>query len=1009
MSAAPFRLFISYAHKGEARKNRLLTALAPYKRNGLIETWDDRAIDAGDDWESEIDAAMTKAHGAIFVLDEPFLASDFCMDNEAEYFLQRHRDDKVLILFVLADHCGWRAIDYIKQFQLVPRDGKPVTAFRPHSKAYTAVAEEIESALCAHREKYGLPQRQVALPTPESLSGNRDTLLVKLPGRTTHLFGREAELDQISGWKDHKGVFLWVADGGMGKSALVRWWLEQQQWPEGTRFLGHSFYSQGSHNQATTARNFLLDALRQLAVPHADNAADDELGRLLAEAAAKEPTVLVLDGIEPLQQPSTDDKLNGTVKDRGLAVLLEGLARKPGQALCLANSRLPIPDTGIAKAAYFHAEALDILPSPGALALLRQRGISGTDDELNAMSERCGHHPLALVLAAEFCHTYLQDSAAEFLARPWQPKPGEKHAATVMAWFDNALDAEHQALDRELARILGLFDRPAPWGALLALKAADPIDSLTQKLHEADEPAILESLARLSQWGLLDADLTRRKPELDAHPLVREHFGSLLEQQQPQAWQAAHSVLFDWFCSLPDKEQPDTLEELEPLYRAVGHGCKAGRYRTALNEVYWNSILRGDQGYSLFQLGAYSSNLAALAGFFPQGWGHPPVTAEAGQPGETLSESDRSWILSTAAYCLTSLGRLDEALEPRRIEQQRRHEAGEWNEFCRSSDNLVDLLTPLGRWAKAEEVSHEAATVAAHIIADAINRRQPTVEANTHLGHALHGQGQLTKALVAYRQAEAMQAQYDSKCPRLYSLNGYRYTQLLMEQAGKSAAWHAVWERGLGSLGIVKRPLSQALDYCTIGLACAALGEPAAGEALNSAVATMQRAGKIELQPAMYRARASYQRSRGNLPAAWADHDAAHAIAERGNMRTYLAECALLAGNLCLDEGRVGEAAAQHAEAARLIREDGYGRRLTELHLLHARLLHAQHAPAAAQALADAEARIRAVGQWYFWRELRAVAKEIGAADPGECPDIGPRKKQNGAKKKLRKNSAKRR
>ena len=47
---------------------------------------------------------------------------------------------------------------------------------------------------------------------------------------------------------------------------------------------------------------------------------------------------------------------------------------------------------------------------------------------------------------------------------------------------------------------------------------------------------------------------------------------------------------------------------------------------------------------------------------------------------------------------------------------------------------------------------------------------------------------------------------------------------------------------------------------------------------------------------------------------------------------------------------------------------------------LHAHLLHAQHDPAAMQT------RIREVGQWFFWRELCAVAKEIGAPDPGKCP-----------------------
>ena len=40
--------------------------------------------------------------------------------------------------------------------------------------------------------------------------------------------------------------------------------------------------------------------------------------------------------------------------------------------------------------------------------------------------------------------------------------------------------------------------------------------------------------------------------------------------------------------------------------------------RTSLGKVYWDRIQRGRQGYSLFQLGAWSSDLAALAGFFPR-------------------------------------------------------------------------------------------------------------------------------------------------------------------------------------------------------------------------------------------------------------------------------------------------------------------------------------------------------------------------------------------------------
>ena len=39
-----------------------------------------------------------------------------------------------------------------------------------------------------------------------------------------------------------------------------------------------------------------------------------------------------------------------------------------------------------------------------------------------------------------------------------------------MGWFDAALADEHAALDRALVRVLGLFDRPAPWGAVQGAK-----------------------------------------------------------------------------------------------------------------------------------------------------------------------------------------------------------------------------------------------------------------------------------------------------------------------------------------------------------------------------------------------------------------------------------------------------------------------------------------------------------------------------------------------------------
>ena len=366
------------------------------------------------------------------------------------------------------------------------------------------------------------------------------------------------------------------------------------------------------------------------------------------------------------------------------------------------------------------------------------------------------------------------------------------------------------------------------------------------------------------------------------------------------------------------------------------------------------------------------------------------ITNPTGLTDQALSEASHTKLLSDEAYSLKSRGQLEEALEPQSLVHQQTRNAGDWNNFCRSAENLVSLLTPLGRWAEAEAVSCEAVSVA-NSIKDKEERWQRTTTALADLGHTLHGRGYLKQASTAYNLAEIVQAEAHHH-PKLYSIYGYNYAQLLLEQACQEAGWREVLARRHTSLDIavkLNHSLSQALDHGTIGLARAALGEPDTVLALDLAVTTMQRAGTIIHLPAMHLARAQYQRSLHNLPAAWADLETAQGIARQSNMRTYLVECALLGGNLFLDEARAPEAAAHYASAAQLILEDGYGRRLTELHLLYARLLHAQRNPAALQALADAQARIREAGQWYFWRELRAAANEIAAPDPGECPAGG--------------------
>ena len=104
--ARAFELFISYSHRSEAVKDRLLTNLRVLERLGLVSTWTDRAIPPGAAWRAEIEAAIERADAALFVVCADFLASGFCMDVELAAFLRRRWEEGVLILFAVTQEPG---------------------------------------------------------------------------------------------------------------------------------------------------------------------------------------------------------------------------------------------------------------------------------------------------------------------------------------------------------------------------------------------------------------------------------------------------------------------------------------------------------------------------------------------------------------------------------------------------------------------------------------------------------------------------------------------------------------------------------------------------------------------------------------------------------------------------------------------------------------------------------------------------------------------------------------
>lgn len=289
--------------------------------------------------------------------------------------------------------------------------------------------------------------------------------------------------------------------------------------PSLRRVLEWSFYSQGTEDRVTSADRFLDHALAWFGEPDF-KAAPWDRGLRLAELVRREKTLLVLDGIEPLQHPP--GPLAGRLKDPGLAALLKGLAGdNPGLCVVTTRERITDLDRFPKTAPQENLEALS--PEAGA-ELLRNLGVKGRESELQAASKEFGSHALTLTLLG----TYLKDICHGDIRRCHEVPILEEetdetgHARRVIASYAEALETP----EVEVLRLLGLFDRPAEPARLKALRAEPPIPDLTETIGISQEARFRKAVA-----------LPRPLPPAAANPgsgalaVWREKLEFLLEQE----------------------------------------------------------------------------------------------------------------------------------------------------------------------------------------------------------------------------------------------------------------------------------------------------------------------------------------------------------------------------------------------------------------------------------------------------------------------------------------------
>jgi hypothetical protein len=169
MTSKTINLFYSYSHKDEALRDELEKHLKLLQRQHVIDTWHDRKISNGTEWDKVINKNLDTADIVLLLISADFLASDYCWDIEIQRAMQRHEEKSAVVIPVLLRPCDTEKADFMT-LQGLPKNFKPVTTWLNPDEAFTDIAKGIRAVAEAIRTAQQIRQIPVssaakALPT----------------------------------------------------------------------------------------------------------------------------------------------------------------------------------------------------------------------------------------------------------------------------------------------------------------------------------------------------------------------------------------------------------------------------------------------------------------------------------------------------------------------------------------------------------------------------------------------------------------------------------------------------------------------------------------------------------------------------------------------------------------------------------------------------------------------------------------------------------------------------
>ena len=915
--------------------------------------------------------------GEIYQSQADLIAPFFCAEYEKKVWCRLEWRHIRVVIFS-------RGSERVMPFRF---DDTKIPGFLPIDGYYSIGTNTPETiALAIHKRLQGCEPHQCGVEWKDDTEVKE---YYRLPSTSGLFFGRGDIFKQLDdAWTSPTvNICTLVASGGVGKTSVVKTWLDRLKENDnhGARAIySYSFYYQGalqsreSQEAKSTGEVFLSAALEWFGDTRPERGSSVDKADRLAKLIQTRRTLLILDGLEPLQHQIKE--FQGRIRDQGIQHLLTELARK-NSGLCIVTSRVPVTDLKEFKmdGKKRHVELLlpNLSPNDG-VALLKKTGVKGEEEQLKLAVEEFDGHALALTLLGNFLVSQFGgDVRCRDRLMPLTEEPEQGgHARRVMQSYEELFACKPEL---NLLYILGLFDRPAKKAAVFAV--IDPtsirgkeaarwlwngirnfpdttlikslclwlalnVRNIFQRLNRAlsareltapfcrpTDSALENILRTLRSLHLVNQLDSQRPGNIDCHPLIRQHFDEAFKKRNPKGWQEAHSRLFEYYSSDAKDEQPITLEDMEPLYAAVAHGCQAGRYTEAGLTYHWR-MLRGNV-YSCNHLGALQSDLALLTFFFDETWSRPAVS---------LTDQEKLLLLYWSSTLLFTLGRVNEGLKPGEAAIKLAVDAKAWWLAATGSYYLSAARKALGNLSAARDMALQSVDYA-------LKTHDPywLIGPYATLGHCLHQMGLFREAKEAFQSSEKAMCQVAPEVRWLPSVWSYWYCELLLDlgdfQNAKERGEHALEqapEQPKSSQGIL---LDEAVAELTISRALLLI-ESQAGSAdfheskeyFRKAFESIRNVNHQWLMPEALLGRAEYYNLSGKHVQAEDDLRETKALADRDGLKLYEVDCQIGLAKLSLHRKELTQAREQLNAVETEVANMGYHRRDIQIVLLQAKL-----------------------------------------------------------------------